>query len=87
MRKFVVILVSGEIAIEIVSNETLKSSDGMTFANEKEYFDYKYGDGNIVAFSEAGGENKPVKISVYKEGVFSTPTKEEQDKDYIVTYW
>jgi len=87
MRKFAVLLVGGSVAIEIVSEQRLKNADGQTFANESEYLNYVYGEGNIIAFSEVGGENKPVEILIYKEGVTMMPTKDEQSQDYNVTYW
>jgi len=87
MIKFAVLLNNGSIAIEIVSEQSLKSTDGQTFSNEREYLNYVYGEGNIIAFSEVGGENKPVEILIYKEGVTTAPTKEEQSEDYNITYW
>lgn len=87
MKKFAVLLKDGNIAIEIVSEQTLKNSDGQTFANESEYLNYVYGKEDIIAFSEVGCENKPVEILIYKEGITMSPTKEEQSKDYNVTYW
>lgn len=87
MRKFAVLLKDGSIAIEIVSEQTLKNSDGQTFANESEYLNYVYGEEDIIAFSEVGCEDKPVQINIYKEGVMMMPTSEEQRKDYNVTYW
>lgn len=87
MRKFAVLLNDGSIAIEIVSEQELKNSDGQTFANEREYLNYFYGEEDIIAFSEVGGEDKPVQINIYKEGVMMMPTQEEQSKDYNVTYW
>lgn len=87
MRKFAVLLKDGSIAIEIVSEQRLKKSDGQTFSNEREYLNYVYGEDEIIAFSEVGGENKPVEILIYKEGVTIAPIEEEQRKDYNVTYW
>ena len=87
MRKFAVLLNDGSIAIEIVSEQRLKNADGQTFKSESDYLNYVYGEGNIIAFSEVGGENKPVEILIYKEGVMMMPTQEEQSKDYNVTYW
>jgi hypothetical protein len=89
MKKFAVIVKENgniHIAIEIVSEDTLKHSDGKDFATTDDYLKNTYGEEHLVAWYELDG-NAPAKILIYKEGVFSTPSdKEERDKDYTLSY-
>lgn len=91
MRKFAVLLnkenETPKLAIEIVSEEKLKNSDGKTFESEKDYINYMYGEENVIAFTEIGSNEKVAEICVYKEGVFSTPMQEEIEKDLKFVYW
>lgn len=89
MKKFAVIVKENgniHIAIEIVSDDTLKHSDGKDFATTDDYLKNAYGEEHLVAWYELDGD-APAKILIYKEGVTITPTEEEQSKDYNVTYW